>query len=488
MSDIEFADFILSGMPHTPTAMQSDAVNEIVRFLFSGDPQSMFLLTGYAGTGKTTLVAALVQALRHTDLETILLAPTGRAAKVMALYSDGEAFTIHKEIYRQNTYNGPDTAFDSGFNKHETALFIVDEASMIARDTIDSTFGTGRLLDDLVQYVYSRHGCRLMFVGDTAQLPPVGCEESPALSVRELEMFDMNVYHAHLTQVVRQDAGGILHNATMLRTMLATNGLAEWPKIRFNGFADIVSLSGNELIEALEQSYARFGQDETIVVTRSNKRAGIYNQGIRTRILDYEEMLSSGDRVLVVKNNYHWVKPAVPDEEADSESCDCSVKNNGLSFIANGEQAVVRRFRNVRKLYGFTFADITLQFPDYDYQEVTAIAIMDTLTSEAPALTHEQQQQLFNGVWEDYPEIRQKRERMRAVREDNIYNALQIKYGYAVTCHKAQGGQWSHVYIDIGYMTDDSLSCDYLRWLYTAITRATQCVYMVNWPKEQSSD
>lgn len=368
---------------------------------------------------------------------------------------------------------------------------------MIANDGLGgSPFGTGRLLDDLIHFVYSGEGCRLMLVGDTAQLPPVGETESPALSRMMLEGYGLDVVEITLRQVVRQlSESGILWNATMLRQMIADEAYGTFPKMRMT--ADVVNMPGSELIEALEQAYYECGQDETIVVTRSNVRANAFNQGIRGRILYMEEELSGGDRVIIVKNNYFWVKD---DEGADSVKktgggkktavTDAMISQDGeratMDFIANGDMAIVRRLRNEREEHGFRFADVTLIFPDFNDMEVDATIILDTLQSEAPALTRQQQESLFQHVWDDYPELTTKRDRMKAVKEDRYFNALQVKYGYAVTCHKAQGGQWQRVFVDQGYVTEDMLGPDYFRWLYTAITRATETVYLVNWPQTNS--
>lgn len=478
---------IIEHIEHNPTAQQREAAEEITRFLKCKEDSAVFLLTGFAGTGKTTLVAAMCS----MDMPIILLAPTGRAAKVMEDYSGRRAYTIHKEIYREKSYEGPNTEFGLNFNRHRRTLFIVDEASMIgAGDNNGSMFGSGNLLEDLIRYIQTGVGCRLMLVGDTAQLPPVGCDESPALSANWLDSYGMRIFSAHLTDVVRQNAGGILTNATELRKLLSQNTTYFRPQIRFSGFADIVNVSGNELIETLQNSYSRCGVDDTIVVTRSNYRAGIYNQGIRRRIFEYEDELSGSDRVVIVKNNYFWTEPAKTIETVDEETGEIKVvedeTNNQLSFLANGEGAVVRRFRNIRNVHGFDFADLTLQFPSYDNEEIDVTAILDTLRSDAPALTREQQDTLFQKVWNDYPEYKRKKERIQAVRRDPYFNALQIKYGYAVTCHKAQGGQWRHVYVDVHPIGDEMLTRDYVRWLYTALTRATEKVFLVNWPSSQT--
>jgi exodeoxyribonuclease-5 len=330
-----------------------------------------------------------------------------------------------------------------------------------------------------------------MLVGDTAQLPPVGEEESPALSRYVLEGYDLDVTEVNLTEVVRQEQeSGILWNATYLRRLMQDELYYEFPHLRTN-FPDVCVMPGDELIEALEDSYHHCGMDQTIVVTRSNKRANIFNNGIRNRILDYEEELTANDLVMVAKNNYFWTSltprslQGEREQNPNKNSSPLPSEGMGEAFIANGDVAVIRRFRNERQFYGFRFADATLRFPDYDNIELDVTVLLDTLQSEAPALTRQQQEQLFNAVWEDYPEIKDKRERMKRLRQDPYYNALQIKYAYAVTCHKAQGGQWQHVYIDQGYITEDMLTPDYFRWLYTALTRATEKIFLVNWPKEQ---
>ena len=465
---------------HNPTKEQKKAISLLSDFLLSREQDSIFLLKGYAGTGKTSLLAALVRTMQQLRLRVMLLAPTGRAAKVLSNYADAPAFTIHRQIYRQKSITEMDV-FQNNINMRQDTLFIVDEASMIANDAHEQTmFGTGRLLDDLMQYVYSCNGCRLLLVGDTAQLPPVGETESPALSRTMLEGYGMEVTELCLTQVVRQlEESGILWNATMLRSLIQNDDVYAFPKLRGKSFPDIKVLPGNELIEALEQSYRNHGTDGTIVVTRSNKRANIFNNGIRTRILDYETELSGGDLIMVAKNNYYWT---------EREQAANGVAADAMTFIANGDVAIVRRMRNERSFYGFRFADVTLCFPDYDHRELDVTILLDTLQSESPALTRQQQETLFNGVWEDYPELTNKRDRMKRLRQDIYYNALQIKYAYAVTCHKAQGGQWEHVYIDQGYINEEMLSPDYFRWLYTAITRATEQVYLVNWPDNALRD
>lgn len=464
---------------HKPTKCQQEAITEWAEFMLSREADAAFLLRGYAGTGKTSLVAAMVQTLAQLKQPVMLLAPTGRAAKVFSLYSGMPAYTIHRKVYRQKTLTEPGL-FQQGVNLHKHTTFIVDEASMVSNAGGDGgvSFGTGRLLDDLIHYVYSCEGCRLMLIGDTAQLPPVGTDESPALDAGMLAGYGLTVWQVQMTEVVRQSTdSGILWNATMLRQMLAEgDGGFGFPRFRIQGMPDIEVVTGDELIDSLESSYSRCGTDDTIVVTRSNKRANIFNQGIRARILYMEEELGGGDQVLVAKNNYFW---------AEKEASGTPAKEQQMAFIANGDTAIVRRVHNERSFYGFRFADATLVFPDYANREMEVTVLLDTLMSESPALTRQQQEALFQAVWADYPEIGDKRERMKKLRTDPYFNALQIKYAYAVTCHKAQGGQWSHVYIDQGYLTEDMLTPDYLRWLYTALTRATEKVFLINWPKTQ---
>lgn len=455
---------------YKPTLEQEKAVKSLADFLFSRQQDSVFLLKGYAGTGKTSLIGALVKTLDQLQQKCVLLAPTGRAAKVFSHYAKHSAFTIHKKIYRQRNYSNDMDNFSLDDNLHQQTLFIVDEASMIANDGLSgAAFGTGRLLDDLIQYVYAGTGCRLMLIGDTAQLPPVGEEQSPALSPDVLKGYGLEVYEAQLTEVVRQmHDSGILWNATELRRYISEEVFFALPSIRVDGFPDIRIIPGNELIEAINDSYDHAGMDETIVVCRSNKRANIYNRGIRNMILYREDELNSGDLLMVAKNNYFW-----------TEQC------KEIDFIANGDIAVVRRVRRVREAYGFRFADVVLAFPDYGDVELEVKLLLDTLHTDTPALPKEQNDRLFYAVLEDYADITVKRERMKKIKADPHYNALQVKYAYAVTCHKAQGGQWKRVFLDQGYMTEDMLTPDYFRWLYTAFTRATETLYLVNWPKEQ---
>ena len=630
-----FKELILNNFGHNPTTQQQEVVEALTDFILSVDKGSsgqindkVFILRGYAGTGKTSLISALVRTMEQLERRCVLMAPTGRAAKVLSLYSGHEAFTIHKRIYRQRSIDD-DTIFSMGYNTMKNALFIVDEASMISNDATNAMYGTGRLLDDLIQFVYSGEGCRLILLGDTAQLPPVGETKSPALQPEVLMGYGLDVTCKTLSQVVRQcNLSGILKNATQLRGTISQSGQGAGFKVQWG--KDVQNVPGNELIETLSNCYHNYGKDDTIVVCRSNKRAHVYNMGIRNQILDREEELASGDIIMIVKNNYYWTKntkppltppnggelqPAVEKEnekriraqyqtadptlymllkeysqhhmkfptegetamwhllqgkqlgakfrrqhiiadfivdfvciqhklvievdggyhltpeqqKADSirtkilnklgyreirfsneaiivnpdgvknaimsAIADCSndilphsgeLEGASLSFIANGDIAQVLRVRNERELYGFRFADCELRFPDYDNMELTATVLLDTLHTEAPALPHEMSEQLWNRVLEDYADIPYKKDRMKKMKEDPYVNALQIKYAYAVTCHKAQGGQWSQVFIDQGYITPEMMGLDYYRWLYTAFTRATDNIYLVNWPEGNS--
>ncbi|MDE5999475.1 MAG: AAA family ATPase [Bacteroidaceae bacterium] len=486
-------ELICHQFEHIPTPDQAKVIDSLCEFILSPEADSVYILRGFAGTGKTSLVSALVRTLEQLDRECVLMAPTGRAAKVFSLYADHPAFTIHKRIYRQKSID-KDSIFTLNYNMRQNLLFICDEASMIANDEYlsGSLYGTGRLLDDLVHFVYGGKGCRLILMGDTAQLPPVGDDESPALNDTYMGGYGLQVVSHTLTEVVRQaDSSGILWNATHLRQLLENEDIFSFPQIRFKAFPDIRNIPGNELIEALEECYHRDGEDETIVVTRSNKRANIYNNGIRAQILWREEPLENGDMLMVAKNNYYWSEKLalelIANAKAEGKTVE-EAESVPFDFIANGDTAIVRRVRNERNFYGFTFVDAELEFPDFNHFQMQLTLLTDTLQAEAPALTREQQDTLFNNIMEDYasdPTLRSKQDKLKALRQDPYYNALQIKYAYAVTCHKAQGGQWTNVFIDQGYMTEDLLTPDYFRWLYTAITRATQRVFFVNWLKEQ---
>ena len=473
---------ILQQFGFPPTQEQAHALEVFAEFLTDRDPHAVMILRGSAGTGKTTLSGAIVRTLKEIHQKVMLLAPTGRAAKVFSLNSGSPAYTIHRRIYREKSFSGVEGQFNLNDNLYTDTLFMVDEASMIANMGLGGmSFGSGCLLDDLVHFVYQGRNDRLLLIGDKAQLPPVGEEESPALHAAMLEGYGLKVYECDLNEVLRQSEElGILYNATMIRQMITHDDITQLPKIHFAGYSDIKPMPGAELIEALADSYHHVGLDDTIVVTRSNKRANIFNQGIRNMVLDREEELSQGDILMIVKNNYYWME-----EERKSNN---KLQSNDIpAFLANGDRAKVLKVRRRIDLYGFRFATLLLQFPDYGNYELEATVLLDTLTSEVPALTHEQQEQLFHQIEEDYQDILLKADRMKAIRQDQFFNALQVKFAYAVTCHKAQGGQWAHVYVDQGYMTDDMLNPDYIHWLYTAFTRATEMLYLVNWPEAQTA-
>ena len=446
------------------TNNQKKIIESLSEWLSANDFGSIFVLNGYAGTGKTTIIAAFVAAIKTLGIKPILLAPTGRAAKVLTRYSGEVAYTIHKKIYRERSITDYESRFSLDYNREHDAVFIVDEASMLSASSAEgATFGSGNLLEDLISYVRSGKRCRLMIVGDDAQLPPVGDDFSPALEPSTLLPYG-EVEYATMDEVVRQSQdSGILFNATMLRCMLE-NHIYEIPHFDMS-FPDFRQVQGGELLEELQDCYDRFGRDETIVITRSNKRANRYNEGIRRYNLSAEEEIESGDMLMIVKNNYHYA-------EQD--------KDSPMAFVANGDVARLKRLRRFEEFYGFRFAEAVLEFPDYDDYEMHVKIILDTLTSESPSLTREQSKTLFYEVEKDYTDITVKSKRYKAIRENDHFNAMQIKFAYAVTCHKAQGGQWKAVFVDRCLFGDEEMSKDMLRWLYTAITRATERIYLVN--------
>lgn len=455
--------------PFEPTVEQEKTIEKLSEFILSGNDRKVFLLCGYAGTGKTSLISALVRTMEQLERKTVLLAPTGRAAKVFSHHSRKSAHTIHKCIYRQKSIMDSST-FTLAENRMQNTLFIVDEASMISNDAMS---GTGGLLDDLIEFVYSGHGCSMLLLGDTAQLPPVGEFLSPALTESYLRSMFLDVTATRLTQVMRQlGESGILYNATMLRQRIDEEDTYDPPQITLKGFDDICSVHGEELIEAIESCYNKAGVDDTIILCRSNKRANVYNEGIRRRILYREEELCRGEILMIVKNNYFWREELGKEDKTLLEK---------LDFIANGDIAEIIRVNGTEEMYGFRFADVTLSLIDYEDCEIDVKIMLDTLTSESPSLTREENERLFAAVWEDYPEIHSKRKRMEQIRKNPYYNALQVKYGYAITCHKAQGGEWKRVFIDQGYISEDMISPDYYRWLYTAFTRASEKLHLVNW-------
>lgn len=451
--------------PYESTPCQERLLRETASFL-STDDGDILVVNGYAGTGKTSALSAVVNGLASLQIPSVLLAPTGRSAKVLSSYSGRPASTIHKHIYRQKSFGADGFGqFSLAPNKAKGTLFLVDEVSLIGVQQADGggAFGSGNLLQDLVSFVRSGVDCRLILAGDAAQLPPVGLEESPALSREYMEGFG-GVRFTTLTTVVRQAAhSGILSNATRLRILLDSMdeplGLPDLG-LSLKGFPDIRRLSGGELLETLADAYDKYGSDEVAVLCRSNKRAVRYNAGIRAQVLYREEKLCRGDRLMVVKNNYR----------DDIE---------GTDYIANGDMVVLERIRNYEERYGLHFADATLSFPDYGGQEITTKVILDTLDSESPALSREQSQALWEGVSADYAHITVKRKRYEAVRSDPFYSALQLKYAHAITCHKAQGGQWECVFVDNPFW-QDFLVPDDVKWLYTALTRGVRQVYLVN--------
>ncbi|QQL50398.1 ATP-dependent DNA helicase [Mucilaginibacter ginkgonis] len=466
MSTIQYLE---KAFPHEPTPQQAGLFQKLHTFIMDQSGYACFILKGYAGTGKTTIVSALVKALRHYGLKSVLLAPTGRAAKVISGYSGKKAFTIHKKIYRKRQAMGMDTGFANAINLAEDTIFVVDEASMISDEGTGFTRDT--LLADLVTYVYNDKNCKLLLVGDTAQLPPVGSEFSPALDAKLLtDNFGLEVKSYELTDVLRQQKeSGILFNVTGIRNIIR-EGEEYAPQIITKGYKDVYRMTGERLQEGLEYTYNKFGFENTLIVCRSNKNANMYNQQIRSRLLYREEELTGGDRVMVVKNNYFWLQSG----EGDS-----------TDFIANGDMGVITRVRRTEEMYGHRFADVLLQLSDLAEEKTIECKVMlDTLTSETPAMSSAAQKEFYAEVMKDYAHIPNRRQQMNELKLNPYYNALQIKFSYAVTCHKAQGGQWDAVFVDQGYLTDEMLNTDFLRWLYTACTRARQELFLVNFGKQ----
>ena len=469
MRDTIIYNNLCKNLGNIPTGDQSEALKKIASLIVENSNNVIFLLTGYAGTGKTSVISSVVKTLDLLRMRSVLMAPTGRAAKVLGSYSGRQAFTIHKKIYRQKSSKDGMGSFLLDRNLHKNTWFIVDEASMISNLPSDnSLFGTGRLLDDLIEYVYSGNECKLILVGDSAQLPPVGSVLSPALDVKALGEYGFGLITAELKQVVRQsEESGILMNATKVRLQIAKNDLIH-PSIETKHYDDIRRISGEELIDEISVSYGSSGLDGTIIVVNSNKLANKYNQGIRNRIFFREEEISSGDIVMVVKNNYSLM-------EEDGE--------DGPGFIANGDIAEIRRIRKFEERYGFRFAEMILFFPDYNL-ELESKVMLDVLHLDTPALPSEKNRELFQNILADHLHLTTRRKQFEAVRNDPHFNALQIKFAYAVTCHKAQGGQWERVFIDQGMFNRNEITLDYLRWFYTALTRSTDKVYLVNFKDE----
>lgn len=463
-------DRIRAEIPFEPNAEKDGLFTALGAFIISRDPRKAFILRGYAGTGKTSVMSAVIRALKKLNQPCILLAPTGRAAKVLSRYSGEQAYTIHKQIYRQNQLGVE--AFSLSDNLHRNTLFIVDEASMLSANSDNTTFGSGCLLDDLVRYVYNEKGCSLLLLGDDAQLPPVGSTESPALDAEYMQhSYQLSVVSFQLTQVARQALdSGILSEATRIRERITR--VRQWSRIDstqpvHSNNRDIIRLKGEEVIESLENSWREVGAEETLIIARSNKMTNLYNGGVRARVLYKEEDLSNGDRIMVTKNNYFWAK-----------------EYENLEFIANGDMFEIQRLTNRHELYGFQFATASLRSVDYNW-EIETLVWIDTLMTDSPEANYTLQRELFSRIAEDYPEIRNKKELIKKIYESPYYNALQIRFAYCVTCHKAQGGQWKHVYIDSGFSEEwingltETEKQEYLRWLYTAVTRATEKIYLL---------
>ncbi|MBL7884363.1 MAG: AAA family ATPase, partial [Bacteroidia bacterium] len=463
---------LLKFFPFETTQGQRSLLLKCAEFIVGENQSQIFVLKGYAGTGKTTIVSSIVQSLPSINYKAVLLAPTGRAAKVISGYTKKQAFTIHKKIY----YKRPN--FDGGFafqlqkNLHGNTIFIVDEASMISIGgglMQGGSFGGNGLLDDLIEYVFSGVNCKLLLIGDTAQLPPIGLDISPALDIEYLTAsYSYKVDSFELTEVVRQsENSGVLYNATSVRNQLK-EGANKQPKFYLNDFKDVIRIDGSELEDALNDAYNKFDTEETMVICRSNKRANIFNQQIRARIRWQEDELSSGDYMMVVKNNYFWL----PDESA-------------AGFIANGDIIQIMRVGKMYEMHGYRFADVRIKLIDYPNEPELDVRIMlDTIMTEAPALTNAESKKLFDSVLADYSDVADRRMRMKKVKEDPFFNALQVKFAYAITGHKSQGGQWACVFVEQGYLTDEMLNAEYTRWLYTAISRAKEKLYLVNFNKE----
>ena len=464
MNISEFYSFLKNDFPHSTTSKQDIALQLLAKFVSGPEKDTTFLLKGYAGTGKTTIVGTLVKNLSRIKMRSVLLAPTGRAAKVISNYSKKQAFTIHKKIYFPKSEKGS-VSFVLQANKHRDTIFIVDEASMIPDRNQDSKlFENGSLLDDLMQYVYSGHNCKLLLIGDSAQLPPVHLSISPALDIEVLESnYNRKVIHIELDEVVRQKQdSGILENATMIREHL-DEGFFDSFRFSNKIFPDIVRpTDGQEIMDAISDSYSELGNEGAIILVRSNKRANLYNQSIRQRILFQEAELSAGDYLMVVKNNYFWVDKA-------SEA----------GFIANGDIVEVLEIFAFKDLYGFRFAEVKVRMVDYpNMKPLETVLLLDTLTSETPSLTYEQSNALYQEVMQDYVSEKSKYKKFLAVKNNKYFNALQVKFSYAITCHKSQGGQWNTVFVEQPYLAA-GIDKEYLRWLYTAITRAQNKLYLI---------
>ena len=446
--------------PHLPNPQQLYLFEKLQQFILLEEEKSCFILKGYAGTGKTTAISTLIKILPKFGIKTVLLAPTGRAAKVLSQYSSKGASTIHRKIYRKKSAFSPEMHFSLAANMHQDTIFIIDEASMIIDDPTD--YSGSSLLKDVLEYVYNEKNNRVIFIGDTAQLPPVGSTESPALVAQHVKQYGLSVLEIELTQVVRQEQeSGILYNATAIRELIRTED-ESFPSLKTKGFNDVYRMMGDKIIEGLNYAYGKHGLENSLVICRSNKGANLFNQHIRHEILGREDELTGGDLIMVVKNNYFWL----PEERE--------------GFIANGDIGKITRVKNIHEMYGFRFAEVQVLFPDIDEEPLTCKVLLDTLYTETPNLPYDKQKLFFEEVMKDYEDIPTKSAKMEQLRANPYFNALQIKFAYAVTCHKAQGGQWNAVFIDQGYLTEEMLNIDLLRWLYTATTRASKELFYVN--------
>ncbi len=467
MNSTKLIQLLYNKFPFEPTSQQTEVIKQLSEFVENSSFNSLFLLKGYAGTGKTTLVSSLINSLWSVGKNVVLLAPTGRAAKVLSVYSKKSALTIHKKIYWMRTNSLGNTYVTLKENKHTNTIFVVDEASMIP-DSLDKGFGGRVILDDLIEYVYSGVMCKLVLIGDTAQLPPIHLDISPALDENLLGItYRKDVYSTELTQVVRQQSTSmILENATYLRDKISVNDF-DTPNVKCN--SEVVRLDvGMDIQEALEDAYSNSGVEGTVVICRSNKRANLYNQQIRARIRDLEDDISTGDFLMVVRNNYFWL-----------------AEGSKVGFIANGDMVEVMRIYEINELYDCRFARISVRLIDYpDEENLECIVLLDTLTSESPAMTYEEYKKLYDEVAKDYADIPKRAQRNKEIKQNPYFNALQVKFAYAITCHKSQGGQWENVFVEQGYFSSDMLSKEYFRWLYTALTRTTKKLHLINFKKE----
>lgn len=465
MNSAEFYSLVKKQFPFEPTLKQDIVLQQLASFIFDTSPNLLYVLKGYAGTGKTTIVGAIVNNLWKAKKSAVLLAPTGRAAKVMSTYSKNEAFTIHKKIYMPRQSKNGSVEFVMQINKHKKTIFIVDEASMISDIPSQSKlFGSGSLLDDLMQYVYSGHQCKLLLIGDTAQLPPVKLDLSPALNENQIALsYNKEVMKMELDEVVRQEQNsGILMNATLLRESLLNSSYDSF-KFNIDGFEDIIRLvDGHDIMDAINDAYSTLGNEETAIIVRSNKRANLYNQQIRSRILFNEHELSSGDYLMVVKNNYFWLKPSTE-----------------AGFIANGDIIEVLEIFHIKELYGFRFAEVKIRMVDYPkMRPFETVLILDSISVEAPALPYEESNRLYQEILKDYEDEPSGYRKFMKVKKNKYLNALQVKFSYAITCHKSQGGQWHTVFVEQPYLPN-GIDKEYLRWLYTAVTRAKDKLYLI---------